>query len=169
MQHRTLSRPAPGRLWDGYAGPPAPSLAYHALVDMTRPDENVFKQQLEFVDRYADLRADRASEILTQLAGGIAFFGLIAFLHPDRTPKTFELLDAAVRLAIHVEMRFKHVLACRRPHEFSPQIQPMILTPSHSAYPSGHSTESFTAAVVLWMLLRDSGTAPYRDVSWGEQ
>jgi hypothetical protein len=51
-------------------------------------------------------------------------------------------------------MRIKHALACRRPIEFSPQIQPMIGTPGHGALPSGHSTESFTAAFMMDALLR---------------
>ena len=45
----------------------------------------------------------------------------------------------------------------------------MILTPSHSTYPSGHATEAFTSAYVLWRLLRSKGTPPYRDDSWREQ
>jgi hypothetical protein len=56
-------------------------------------------------------------------------------------------------MAGHVEMRFKHALACRRPVELSPQIQPMILTPGHGSLPSGHSCESFVAAYVLWQLI----------------
>ncbi len=145
------------------------SPAYKPLVEMTRPDESTFKRQLEFLDRYAELRGDRGPEILAGMPGAIAFFAAIGFVNPDRTPKTIELLDAANRLAVYVEMRFKHVLACRRPLEYSPQVQPMIPTPAHSAFPSGHSTESFTAALVLWMLLRDAGIAPYRDVMWGDQ
>jgi hypothetical protein len=37
----------------------------------------------------------------------------------------------------------------------------MILTPSHGSLPSGHATESFTAAIVLWSLLRASKLDPY--------
>ena len=91
---------------------------------------------------------------MTQLGGGLTFLPPIPFLHPARTPYTLELLAAALRLANFVEMRFKHALACRRPNEFSPQVQPMILTPSHGAFPSGHATEAFMAAFVLWRLLQ---------------
>jgi hypothetical protein len=66
-------------------------------------------------------------------------------------------------------MRFKQALASRRPNEYSPQVQPMILTPSHSSYPSGHATEAFLSAYVLWRLSRESGTSPYGDVSWRDQ
>ena len=97
----------------------------------------------------AELREDRASEILSQLGPPIAFWTPIVNLHPSRTPKTLELLDAALRLANFVEMRFKHALACRRPLEYSSQVQPMILTPGHGSLPSGHSTEAFIVAHVL--------------------
>jgi hypothetical protein len=63
----------------------------------------------------------------------------------------------------------KHALACRRPHEFSPQIQPMIVTPSHGTMPSGHSTETFASALVLWNLLKASGIKPYAEAAWGEE
>jgi hypothetical protein len=136
---------------------------------MKRPTPSVFKSQLEFLDRYADLREDRGPEIITQMDMVRAFFMSIPYIRPDRTKWTLELLEAAHRMSILVEMRFKHAFACRRPIEYSPQVQPVILTPSHATLPSGHSCESFMAAVVLWMLLRESTIAPYSDVSWGEQ
>ena len=151
------------------SGGGTPGAAYQPLATLVRPTEAIFEAQLDFVNGYADLREDRAAEILAQIEGPSAFLGSIAYLRPDRTRWTLELLDLALRLAQFVEMRFKHALACRRPIEYSPQVQPMILTPSHGSLPSGHSTESFTAAVVLWSLLRDAGLKPYADDSWGNQ
>jgi hypothetical protein len=101
--------------------------------------------------------------------GPVAFLTAIPNLHPSRTPYTLELLGAALRLANLAEMRFKHALACRRPNEFAPQVQPMILTPSHGTLPSGHATEAFIASFVLWMLIRASAITPYADTSWGTQ
>jgi len=74
-----------------------------------------------------------------------------------------------LRFANHVEMRFKHSLACKRPNEYSPQVQPMILTPGHGTLPSGHATEAFISALVLWKLLQASGSATYAASSFGEQ
>ncbi|WGR90884.1 phosphatase PAP2 family protein [Bradyrhizobium sp. ISRA435] len=62
------------------------------------------------------------------------------------------MIDAALRLANYVEMRIKHALACRRPIELSPQVQPIILTPGHGSFPSGHSTENHMVARILWEL-----------------
>ena len=147
------------------ARPGLPAVTYQPLVTMVRPSEDKLLKQLELVTSYADLRQDRMSEILAQLPGPMAFISSIGFLHPDRTPWTIELINAALRLAVFVEMRFKHALACRRPIEFSPQIQPMILTPGHGTLPSGHATEAFISALVFWQLLRASGTEPYSSQS----
>jgi membrane-associated phospholipid phosphatase len=146
-----------------------PNATYQDLMAITRPSESQFKDWLVFMDRYADLRPDRAAEIMTQLNGGLTFLCSVPFLHPARTPWTLELLAAALRLANYTEMRFKQALSCRRPNEYSPQVQPIILTPSHGSFPSGHATETFISAYVLWKLLQASPTTPYGDQSWGEQ
>jgi hypothetical protein len=138
---------------------------FNRIASMVRPDEPKFRDQLILVEGYAALREDRASEILAQLGPGAAFWSAVANLHPDRNKWTLELIDVALRLANYVEMRFKQALSCRRPVEYSPQIQPMILTPGHGALPSGHATESFMVAYVLWALLKSKG----RDKSWLEQ
>ena len=148
-----------------------PAASYQLVAAIKRPSEAQFKDWLVFMDRYADLRGDRATEIMTQLNGGLAFLCSIPFLHPARTRWTLELLAAALRLANYTEMRFKQALSCRRPNEYSPQVQPIILTPSHGSFPSGHATETFISAFVLWQLIRASGTQPYADPlnSWAEQ
>ena len=73
----------------------------------------------------------------------------------------------AARFALLVEMRFKHVFAAPRPIDCSPQIQPIIPTPLHSAFPSGHATEIFIMARVLSELLAAGGSN--FDPSWKEQ
>jgi membrane-associated phospholipid phosphatase len=147
-----------------------PNITPYPLVKITRPGQDIFEQQqLKFLDTYADLRSDRAAEILCQENGAMAFLASIPFLHPDKTKWTLELLAAALRLARFAEMRFKHALACRRPNEYSPQVQPMILTPSHGTLPMGHACEAFVSAYVLWQVLKASGTEPYHTKAglWG--
>jgi hypothetical protein len=131
----------------------SPTATSSPLVTFIRPTPEILAQQLKFLDQYADLREDRACEILSQASTSAAFLASVAYLHPDRTKRTIELIDAAVRLAMYVEMRLKHALACRRPNELSPQVQPVILTPGHGTLPSGHSTENHMVARVLWELL----------------
>jgi membrane-associated phospholipid phosphatase len=90
----------------------------------------------------------------------MSYWVSIAGLHASRTPRTLELMAAATRLAILVEMRFKHAFAVPRPVQFSPQVQPPIQTPSHSSFPSGHSTEAHCAAEVLMAVSRQHAATP---------
>ncbi|WP_332775449.1 phosphatase PAP2 family protein [Polaromonas sp.] len=124
-----------------------------SLAKLKRPTHKVFSQQLELVSLYADLREDRHNEILAQIPGGLAFWASIIGLQAHRHKYTLELLELAMSLAIHVEMRFKHAFACPRPDTLSPQIQSMIPSPGHASWPSGHSTEAFLTATLLQALL----------------
>jgi membrane-associated phospholipid phosphatase len=152
---------------DVAAGDP-PAATYRPLAKLIRPSAAQFSARAAVVQAYADLRPDRVSETIAQLAGPHAFLGSVAFVSPDRTPWTVEVLAAAYRFAIFVEVRLKHALACRRPIEYSPQLQPMILTPAHGTMPSGHATESFIMALVLWRLISSSGGV-YAGPLWGAQ
>ena len=59
----------------------------------------------------------------------------------------------AIQLAVGIEMRMKHELACWRPVQYSPHVQPMITTPGHGSLPSGHATQAYVVAHVLQTLL----------------
>ncbi|WP_371426272.1 phosphatase PAP2 family protein [Tardiphaga sp.] len=131
---------------------PAPKTRSSRIATFIRPSPAVFQSQLDFLDQYSDLREDRLAEIVTELGPQYAFWSSVVNLHPDRTKKTIELLDAALRFANAVEMRIKHAMACWRPYELSPQVQPIILTPGHGTFPSGHSTENHMIARILWEL-----------------
>jgi hypothetical protein len=132
-----------------------------ALARLVRPTEKISKQQLELVSNYSELREDRSAEILAQINGGGAFFSSVIGLTAHRHKYTIELLDLAMSLATHVEMRFKHGFACQRPVEISPQIQPMIPTPGHASWPSGHATEAYLTCALLQSLL--SHGSKYRE------
>jgi membrane-associated phospholipid phosphatase len=132
-----------------------PNYQYHPLASFHRPTQAVFLDQLGLVESYADLRPDRAAEIVSQLGVPHAFFGSITYLHPERTRWTMELIYTALRFAYAVVMRTKYALACRRPHEYSPQIQPIIACPLHGSLPSGHATEAFLFAHLLAVLSTD--------------
>jgi hypothetical protein len=123
------------------------------LVRLTRPSADIFKQQADLVSNYAELRGSRGSEILTEMTPQVPFWGSVVGLTAHRHKWTLELVDLSLLLASHVEMRFKHAFACPRPVELSPQIQPMIPTPGHASWPSGHATEAFIVATVLQALL----------------
>ncbi|MGH8758523.1 MAG: phosphatase PAP2 family protein [Burkholderiales bacterium] len=140
-------------------------LKSHSIVRLMRPTAKVFKQQLQLVADYAELREDRASEIVTQMTPQVPFWASIVGLQPHRHKWTLELIVLSLILASDVEMRFKHAFTCPRPMELSPQIQPMLDTPGHASWPSGHATEAFTVVTVLLALLESAnGTAgKYRE------
>ena len=123
------------------------------LFHATRPAFNDFRQQLALVDSYSDLRGDRASEIVAQVLPQWSFWSSIVDLNTDRTPRTIELVGAALQFAMLCVMRTKHALACPRPIEYSGLIQPMIQTPAYAALPSGHATEAYMFATIMEALL----------------
>ena len=136
-----------------YANLQATTLQRKPLLTLRAPRKAQFKKQLDLVAAYADLRPDRASEIVAQLPYPLPFWASMIGLHEHRHKKTLQLLDLAFGLAVHVEMRFKHIFAIPRPEAFSPQIQPMIPTPGHGSWPSGHATEAFLSATLIETLL----------------
>ncbi|GAB5434896.1 MAG: hypothetical protein FalmKO_00210 [Falsiruegeria mediterranea] len=98
---------------------------------------------------YADLRTDRVHEILVQAEDiTSAFMAIRPFGMPPRQD-TAEWIALTQQIAIIVEMQVKHLLHLPRPALFSEKLHPVIDTPDHSAYPSGHSTEAFAIATVL--------------------
>ena len=124
------------------------------LIRIERPDDALFQQELEDVIRWADLRAERAEEILVQIDHQWAQWGSIVPLRPDLKPRTIELLQAMVWLCVSVEMRFKQVLAVIRPQDWSPQVQPIITTPGHGSFPMGHATQAYALAETLKKVIR---------------
>jgi hypothetical protein len=136
------------------------------IVTMTRPKLSVFEAQLKVVESWAERREDRASEILVQVLPQISFWSSVVNLHPNRTPKTLEFIDVALQFAMLMVMRFKHALGCPRPIEYSPNIQPVLLTPGYATLPSGHATEAYMFARVMRRLMGqadDSETARQLD------
>ena len=129
----------------------------NALVTLNRPVRDVFRKQLKMVRAYADLREDRIDEILSQTEDLMSYFGAQVYLSSDRNSKTLALLFAAYRATVHVEMPMKHFCRSARPIDFATHVQPMIQTPDHSSFPSGHATEVFTLATVLSRVLTGMG------------
>jgi hypothetical protein len=111
---------------------------------------------------WAELRDERATEIMAQIDPPYAFWSSIIYMHPDRTKRTFELINILLQFCVYVEMRFKHALGCWRPVEYNAQVQPMITTPGHGSFPSGHATQVHAVAHVLKALLNldPPGTPP---------
>ncbi len=126
------------------------------LVSITRPTQTIFLAQLGLVSNYSNLREDRSTEILTQIVPQTPFFSSVVNIQPHKHKYTIEIIGLSLSFAYQSVMHFKHILACPRPIEYSPQIQPLINTPGHSSLPSGHATEAFIVARVLQILVGSS-------------
>lgn len=134
------------------------------ILTIERPSQGAFQKQLDHVRTHADLRADRLNEIQVQIDDILSFFGAIHYLDPEFRNYTQELLEAAVRFCISVEMQIKHYCRSARPVHYSTKVQPLIQTPDHSTFPSGHSTEAFTVAALLYRLANGPSASDGLDV-----
>ena len=126
---------------------------HYRMIGMRRPSVEDFSAQLEHMRAYADLRGDRAGEILTQGGGYLPYFSAIAGISPGKKRWTHELLAVAQEIASRTVLQVKNGLACKRPDMYSAQIQPIIPMPGHGTLPSGHATESHLVATVFAKLL----------------
>lgn len=120
---------------------------------LKRPTD--LETQMKWVRAYIDLREDRVPEILEQIDDILSFFGAIHQLEEARREFTLEFLGALVRLCVEIEMVAKHALNVPRPIDLAPQVQPLIQTPDHRSYPSGHATEAAAIASALRVLSGD--------------
>jgi membrane-associated phospholipid phosphatase len=107
-----------------------------------------------------DLRADRLPEIIAQADGFSGFFAAQMPYSANRRPMTVHLIGAVQDTVVAAEQRMKHLCSVPRPVDLSPQIQPIITTPGHSAYPSGHATEAFAQATILAALRLSASGVP---------
>jgi len=121
--------------------------------DLKTPDKTDLAHQLKIVRNYGDLRLDRIPEISLQTGDLLSFFGAAVKLDADRRKRSLELLGIAQSIAVSVEMQTKHNCWLPRPVDYAHEIQPIIQTPIHSAFPSGHATEAYTLATVLARLV----------------
>lgn len=134
--------------------------AHGLITRLKRPSKDQFLNQLPLVQSWASRREERAAEIISQMVPQVPYWAPVLGLSMTRTPRTLEFLDAALRLGLHMCMRFKFALACPRPQEYSPNIQPMIPTPGYSAFPSGHATEAYLATHLLLTMFGQPTASP---------
>jgi membrane-associated phospholipid phosphatase len=123
------------------------------LVTLQRPAAAFFESQIPIVASWAELREDRASEIVAQMRPQFPFWAAAVHLDNTQTPHTLQVIELALAFASTISQRFKQAMACPRPIDYSALIQPIISTPAHSCFPSGHATEAYMVAYVLPELL----------------
>jgi membrane-associated phospholipid phosphatase len=134
--------------------------ALATMMTMTRPTSAFFADQLGKVQSWAELRDERAYEVLAQIDNQFAFIAAVTGLNVERKKWTMEWLVVCLQFTIEVELMFKHAFACYRPVDFSAQVQPIISTPGHSTYPMGHATQAFSTITALMGLLKITNANP---------
>ncbi|MCC1493814.1 phosphatase PAP2 family protein [Cognatishimia sp. F0-27] len=145
-------------------------IAGHAdpLVTLECPDDALLRDnQLGFLRAAADLRPDRLSEIIMQTDDIQTFFAGVSYLAPDGTKWTLALNQALFRLCTATVHPLKHGLDVLRPITLSRKLQPIIQTPPHGAWPSGHATEAFASATLLTRLFYDGPFDPVGQIAAG--
>lgn len=117
------------------------------LVKLEAPSDSTFRgEQLAQVMTASNDRDDRMPEILTQADGLWPFWTSITNIDSALTPATVELMEALLGVTHLVVMRTKNALAVPRPVDLSSTLGPIIPTPGHGSFPSGHATVAFMFA-----------------------
>jgi len=122
------------------------------ICTIQKPTLPTLNTQMKWLRAYADLREDRHTEILVQSEEIMSPFSAVRPFDLPKRRVTAEMLTLTQEVAILIEQQVKHLCRAPRPVEFSDRVMPMLDTPPHSTYPSGHSTESFAIASALSML-----------------
>lgn len=124
-----------------------------SLLSIQTPVPGVFTAQLKWLRAYADLRTDRIDEINLQMNDLLSFFGGVGMLNSSRRKHTLELLRAVLGQVVRTGYLVKHYCRAPRPIDLSYEVCPIIQTPDHSTFPSGHATEAFAVATVMYILM----------------
>jgi membrane-associated phospholipid phosphatase len=132
------------------------------LLHMRGPGADLLDTQVEKVALRASERQDRMPEILVQREHLWPFWTSVTNIAPETAPRTWELMEMALELSPSIGMRFKNDIACPRPADLSAVVRPVIETPGHGSFPSGHATAAFLFAQVMAALL---GLRPKNSVS----
>lgn len=131
------------------------------VFSLQKPEEPDFAAQLALVFQAAtDQRKDRFEEVLAQNEFPWPLWAGPLNLQPGRHRHTIELIGHALNFTAAVYHRVKHEMACIRPADRSPLIQPLLPTPEHGSLPSGHATESFMMATLLPALAGQASDSP---------
>lgn len=94
-------------------------------------------------------RAARVPEILEEASAITPKFKRVLLMNERSHPKTHELMLAMVQTGRPIVMHFKNRFNRARPSQLEPRLRPIIDSPGHPAYPSGHSTQMHLIAHAL--------------------
>jgi len=97
-------------------------------------------------------RAELWNEILDQDGRIVGWFAQLMMLSPSEHPYTIMVLEMASQVAQMVAVHFKLHFHRGRPQQVFRGLMPMLVSPWHASYPSGHSLESHLIAQALGVI-----------------
>lgn len=94
-------------------------------------------------------REERDQEVRAQAGDFTTYFADILGTSPASRPNTWTLVLVGLQLAGLITARFKLHYKMPRPAQVWPAIEPMIDTPPHPAFPSGHGMQAHLIARLI--------------------
>ncbi|MFT6459592.1 MAG: hypothetical protein ACJARR_002693 [Pseudophaeobacter arcticus] len=103
-------------------------------------------------------RPHRAAEIVAQVGNCEAYWSNLLMMGAGNRPATQKLIMLAMQVGQMVALHFKYKIGRARPVQVCPALMPLVPTPPHASYPSGHATQ-MTLIATLIAALFDEGEA----------
>lgn len=105
-------------------------------------------------------RTEQLAEIVVQADSAPAFLLAVVGATTTTHPYTVECLDTAAAMVSAQLHPIKHTLKAPRPVYRNARIAPLLQTPSHYSFPSGHATYAYCAAELLASLVGANAPDP---------
>lgn len=122
------------------------------LTNPALPGSEKYEKEVKYIiklQKNPDLNEVDKSFIERHLKPEMIGKFVIKDLVRDQYPKLYKLLDRVHRTSSFATSKAKHYWNMKRPYVAIKEIKPLIAAHSNPAYPSGHTTSSYTIARVL--------------------
>lgn len=113
------------------------------------PDDAFTRNEVDYIINLQPLRHHYQSAIEAELTDVVYPFTHSLQLTAASVTALRAFWETLVPDITRVHMYYKAIFNRARPRQYSKKIAPSIAPPGHPAYPSGHSTDSYTLALLL--------------------
>jgi len=120
------------------------------------PGEQETRLEIAEMMKLKPLRDARRAEITAQAGSVDPYYFTRMMMNEKSHPRTFELMNIAVVIGRALVMHHKLHFARVRPVQLEPDLEPIVATPGHPAYPAGHPFQSMLMSMALSELRPDA-------------
>jgi len=106
-------------------------------------------RERENLEALMAFRPGDLDEVTSQMNSFDAYFRGALGYSVSSHPCTNYLVQGAMRVAEFAAMYYKNLFQRPRPYQLWPQLMPPVAVPGHASFPSAHSTQANTIALVL--------------------